>query len=144
MKNGHNNIIISKWFRFCILLAFVYSSQVYSHFHSVHSHEEGSIEYASLLIEVDLEHSLYHRHHHHKSLPQSDDHQHAYDKHINWHVIRTQFQNTLTIDDQYIFSSIQFILTDDNNLSYYDFKELPLLDECHASSSIIRGPPFLG
>lgn len=143
MKNGHNNIFISKWFRFCILLAFVYSSQVCSFYHSVHSHEESSIEYASLPIALDLEHSLYH-HHHHKTLPQNDDHQHAYVKHINWHVIRTQFQNKLTIDDQFAFSSISLMLSGDNNLSYCDFVELPFLDECDASSSIIRGPPFLG
>ena len=142
MKNDYHNIITSKCFRFCILLAFVYFSQVYSFYHSIHSHEESSIEYATLPIEVDTEHSLYH--HHHKSLPQGDDHEHTYEKYINWHAIITQFQDILRIDDQYVFSSTTFILTDDSNASYCDQEEFPPLDECHASSSIIRGPPFLG
>lgn len=142
MTNGYYNIITSQWFRFFVLLAFVSSIPVYSLYHSFHSHEESSIELTSLPIEIDLEHSL--NHHHHNTLPQSDDHQHTYDKHINWHVIRTPFQNILNIDDQYTCFSTSFIVSDDNNSSNCNLEEFPFLDECGALPSIIRGPPLLG
>lgn len=143
MKNGYKLIVGSQWFRICLLLAFTYSSQAFSLHHSIHSHEESSIEIASTLSEDDLEHSLYH-HHPDETLPRNDDHQHTYDEHINWHVIRAQFRATSTVNDSYALSFTSLSLTDDTRSIYCDLEQILFLKEYHASYTISRGPPLLG
>ena len=142
MKNRYNNIITSRWLRSCIFLALVYSSQAYSLYHSIHSHEESAKEFIFPAVDADEEHSS--DHHHHIAHEQSDDHQHTYDKHIDWLFTRTQSQRTVTIYDQYIFSSIPQIIIDDGISSYFALEGLVLIDEYHDSSSVIRGPPLFG
>lgn len=143
MKNKHSNILTSRWLRLCFLLALVFSGQVYSFYHSIHFHEKSSIESDLQLSAVELEHSSGH-HHHDRTRSHSDDHRHSYDMRIDWHIIRTQSQNTLAVDYQYFFSSIPFDLTDDTKSTYFDLEKLLFLDEYHASFSAIRGPPLRG
>ena len=138
MKNENKNIITSHWLRSSLLLVLVYFGQAYSFYHLHHVHVDGLLEreISSHSIKFDVEH-LSDQHH-------DGDHQHTYDKHIDWLFTRPQSQRTVTIDDHNIISSTSYILTDDNSSSYFDLEELRFLDEYHASSSIIRGPPLLG
>lgn len=140
MKNGHHNIIASPWLRFWLLLMLVCSGQVASFCHSVHSHDENSVEFASHPVDFDEEHLL----HHQEAHSESDDQQHTYNKQIYWCFTRAQSQRTATIDDQYIFSYDLPILTSDNNSSCFDYGELLFSEEYCASASVIRGPPLQG
>jgi len=144
MKNEFKNIITSRLLRSFLFLAIVYFSQVYPFYHFHHFHDEGYSEFelSSHPIEVDVEHSS--DHHHDGATPHNNDHQHTYDKHIDWHIIRTRNPRTLTFDDQYLFSSTSSIFTNDNNISYIVYKRFICIVGNCVPSSIIRGPPLLG
>jgi len=144
MKSGRKNIITSRWLRSLSLLVLIYFSQVYPSFHLHHIHEDGLLEFeiSSHPITVEVEHSS--DHHHDGDRPHTNDHQHTYDKHINWHVIRQQTPTTITLDDQSIFSSIPFILTDENNAVYANFEDPLFIDSYYAFCLAIRGPPLFG
>lgn len=142
MKNGDNNIFTSRWLRSFLLLALVYFSQIYPFSHLHHAHEDSLLEFGSSFFPVDVEVEHSSTHHHDDELPQTNNHQHTFDKHIDWHILRTQTIKTLSFDEQYCFSSIPFILTNGNNSVYYNYENTPFLDEQYVSSLIIRGPPL--
>jgi hypothetical protein len=144
MKNEYKNILISPWFRSALLLVIVYFGQVYPSYHLHHSHEEGSwgVEISSHPIEVDVERSS--DHHHDGATPHTNDHQHTYDKHIDWHFIRTQNPRTLTINDQCFFFSIASVFTKNDNIPCIAYEGFICIDGNCVPSSIIRGPPLFG
>ena len=136
MKKGHNNIITSHWLRSSIILVLLYFSQVYSFEHLHHVHGLLEFEISSHSVVVEGEHLSDHHH--------DGDHQHKYDKHIDWHILRTRSQNTVIIDDQYIVSLLPFILSDDNDASNIVNDDILFIDDSSRLSLIIRGPPFFG
>ena len=133
MKKGHNNIITSQWLRSSLIMVFLYFSQAYSFDHLHHVHGLLEFEISSHSIVVDGEHLSDHH---------DGDHQHKYDKRIDWHITRTRSHQTVTIDSLYVFSFIPFILSDDSDAAYVVSEKLLFIDEYQASFSIIRGPPF--
>ncbi len=143
MKREHKNIITSRWLRTFIFLLLAYFSQVYPFYHLHHSHEDGLLDFkvSSHPIEVEVEHSS--DHHHDGDTPQTDDHQHTYDKHIDWNNVRIQKPKTLTIDDQYSSASISYTPTN-NNFSYLKYENFLFIPHNYVSSIIIRGPPLVG
>jgi len=134
----------SGWLRSWAFLVLVYFSHVYPFYHLHHSHDDGWLghEISSHPIEVDVEHPS--DHHHDRTTPHTNDHQHTYDKHIDWHIIRTQNPRTLTFDDQYLFSSTSFVFTTENNISCIYHRDPICVDGNCVPSIIIRGPPLLG
>jgi hypothetical protein len=142
MKNGYNRILRIPWMKLFFILTIFYFSQFYSYIHLHHSHDNGALPVEISLHPIDVDHD-----HDHEDLPGNhhpEDHQHTFDKHIDWHVIRTQNSGTFRFDDKYHCSSKSFILINNNNFSCIDYKEIPYIDYDSVSSLIIRGPPLLG
>ena len=136
MKKGHNNIITSHWLRSSIILVLLYFSQVYSFEHLHHVHGLLEFEISSHSVVVEGEHLSDHHH--------DGDHQHKYDKHIDWHILRTRSQQTVIIDDQYIVSLLPFIISAEGDVSYIVNEDILFIDDSSRLSLIIRGPPFFG
>ncbi len=134
MENRHNKIITSHWLRSSLILVLLYFSQSYSFDHLHRAHGLFEFEISSHSVVVDGEHLSDH----------DGDHQHKYDKHIDWHILRTRSQNTVIIDDQYIVSLLPFILSDDNDASNIVNDDILFIDDSSRLSLIIRGPPFFG
>jgi hypothetical protein len=141
MKTDYKDILASTWLRSALILVIVYFSQVYP-FH--HLHDEGVLvsEIGSHPIQVDEGHSS--DHHHDGATPHTDDHRHAYDEHIDWHIIRTQDPRTLSFDDQSLFSSTSSVFAIDLDISLIDYKRFIGIDGHCVPASAIRGPPLLG
>lgn len=135
MENRHNKIITSHWLRSSLILVLLYFSQSYSFDHLHRAHGLFEFEISSHSVVVDGEHLSDHH---------DGDHQHKYDKHIDWHILRTRSQNTVIIDDQYIVSLLPFILSDDNDASNIVNDDILFIDDSSRLSLIIRGPPFFG
>jgi hypothetical protein len=144
MNSEPNSIMTSRWLRSFLVLVFVVFGQVYPYHHLHHSHDDSYFEFeiSSHPIEVDVEHSS--DHHHDGDAPHPENHQHAYDKHIDWHVVRTQNQTTSAFDDQFPRSPLAYILADDNDISWTDSRDPLPVDGNYFPSTTVRGPPNLG
>lgn len=134
MKNRHNKIITSYWLRSSIILVLLYFSQSYSFAHLHHAHGLLEFEISSHSVVVDGEHLSDH----------DGDHQHEYDRHIDWLILRTRSQHTVIIDDQYIVSLLPFIISAEGDVSYIVNEDILFIDDSSRLSLIIRGPPFFG
>ena len=143
MKKGHYNIIASLWFRSFLLLFLVCFSQLAPFYHLNHSHNQDSFRFVSDPLEIDAKESLDHHHfHYHKAQTDRDDHQHTYDEHFAWHIIRAQNPRILIFEEQYFISSIPHIITNDNYASEVVNEDFLFTDENYLPSFIIRGPPL--
>lgn len=144
MKNEYKNIITSPGLRSILFLAILYFSQVYPFYHLHHFHDEGFLEFelSSPPIKVDIEHSS--DHHHNSDTPQTDGHNHTFDKHIDWHITRTQNPRTKTSADQYLFVSLSLSFSINQKFSSVDNEEFIYIYNYHISPSFIRGPPLFG
>ena len=142
MKNIYNSITVSRWLRFSLLLVLIYSIQISPINHTHHFHKDAFPEFriSSLSLEVSVEHSS--NHHHDSDSPQPANHHHAYDKRIDWHIIRTQLSKTTTSQDQCFRPAIHLVPTDDNNAPYNAYEKSPFIAEYNSYFLIIRGSPF--
>ncbi len=150
MKNNCKNIMTSRYLRAFLLLFLVYFSQVTPFHQKNHFHENGLIKQAEKTVSFETESSHSSDHHHHDQdqshtddHQHTNDHQHSYDNQIDWHVVRTQSQKTLSFENQYVLSSVVTILSEDNSVSDFIFQEPPDIDSYENSILIIRGPPFI-
>ena len=135
MENRHNKIITSHWLRSSLILVLLYFSQSYSFDHLHRAHGLFEFEISSHSIVVDGGNLSDHH---------DGDHQHEYDKHIDWHILRTRSQNKVIIDDQYIVSLLPFIISAEGDVSYIVNDDILFIDDSSRLSLIIRGPPFFG
>ena len=142
MKNGYYNLMTSRYLRFFLITVLVYFSQVNPFNHIHHFHEDGLLEFeiSSHPVEIDIEHES--DHHHDSDSSHKNDHQHTYDNQIDWHIVRTQSQKSLSFENQCILSSISINNTDDNSTTNCNFLKPPLIDSYEISTLIIRGPPL--
>ena len=145
MKKKPKDIITSRWLRSFLFLAILYFSQIYPFSPLHHDHGDSLLEFGinSFPIEVDLEHSSDH-HHHDTDEPHTNDHQHSFDNHIDWHIVRTQNPRTSTFDELYFFSSNPYVFANNNSLFNSPLKEYLYIEKCQTSALVIRGPPLLG
>lgn len=121
--------------RSSIILVLLYFSQAYTFDHLHHAHGLLEFEISSHSIVVDGGNLSDHH---------DGDHQHEYDKHIDWHILRTRSQQTVIIDDQYIVSLLPFIISAEGDVSYIVNEDILFIDDSPLLSLIIRGPPFFG
>lgn len=143
MKYGYNNIITSKWLKFFLLLVMVYFCKVNPLNNIYYSHNHVLPDYKISKYHFDVDIELATHHHHFDDRRHDNDHQHDYDANISWHFARTQSRKLLKLDDQYIYSSISFILSDYKCASCLNFKESPFINKYDSSTFIIRGPPLI-
>lgn len=142
MKNGYENIMTSRNMRFFLFIVLVYFSQVSPFYYIHHIHENGLLEFEISFHPADVDVERSSEDQHDQGLPHTNDHQHTYDNQIDWNIVRTQSQRTLSFENPYIFSSISAMIVDDNNRSYFDYEEPPNIQIFETSLLIIRGPPL--
>lgn len=143
MKNKCPKHNYSSWLRSFFFLVIVCSSQVYSFHHLDHFHDVDLPETEKTFspYEAAVEHST--NHDHDEDTQDSSDHQHAYTKHLDWHISRVQNPRGLTLDHQYPFASFNFTLTNNDNIAPVVDRYLLGIDTSYISTIYVRGPPFL-
>lgn len=137
MKNEPSNIISSAWLRSLLFPALVYFSQIYPSYQLDHFHEDSLLGSAnsSHSVGFDVEHSSDHHH--------DEDHQHTFNKHIDWHIIRIQAPGSLKYNVQYNLSSIPFIPGNDDFSSCIDNEGPPSIQKYYTSFVSLRAPPLV-
>lgn len=141
MKNKDNNITTSRWLRYFLIIVLAYFSQISSYYYIHHIHQDGELDFGAntYLFEADVEHTSGH---HDGNNPPTPYHQHTYNKHIYWNIVRIQNPRTITSDEEYPFTPNSFVLSIDNKLSNIDNAKFLFIDDNNASSLVIRGPPL--
>lgn len=148
MNSMLSNIIYSRWLRLSLLLVLVYFSQIYPFYHLHHSHNDDiwDITVSSHPVDIEVAHSQdesdHHHQHHDEDRPQPESHQHTYDKHIDWHLLRTHHSTRLTID-KLPSLVISFKENSPDQLSTI-FIHLPTFskDKSDIASLLTRAPPL--
>ena len=145
MKMEKQSIVTSKWLRAAIFFVVIYFSQFYPYFHLHHHHENNGIEYefSSHPVDIDITPLSQHHHHHHDDPDDQDTgkHQHSYDKHIDWHLIRSQSPRIHSFDSFVTTIESLNLPTLNNSLLFQLVEQNIQKTITSRNASLVRGPP---
>ncbi len=145
MKDRDNTIATSIWRKSVLWLVLFSLGQVTPSYHFHHIHNDHVHQVVLSGIETSS-HAAAHdhdsNHQHSDEIPPSDEHQHTFDKHTYWHIIRTQNSVSKTAFGQLFLSTEVLAENFSEEFSKVYSQEILSIADSPISRIIIRGPPL--
>ncbi len=131
----------SNWSILFLLLMGVALLYPFYHVHHIHTLEKAGPNVESHYVGAISDHIS--DHHHEDENPQSNDHRHKFDNHVDWQFFRHQSTNSSLNDDEFIEQDGLDLCNPEQLVSRINLFERQQPSELHTFVSTIRGPPRL-
>ena len=141
-KNSFNRLLLLS-----LIVLVLYFSQVYPYTHCHHVHVDSDDPIERNTHQTDVEPAHVHHGHDHEDVPHqpgnTHHHDHEFDKHVDWHVVRTH-SNSIQSHFEFAYISIQVDITSTTSVSFWRYRaDKTILPESASLDGIdSRGPPI--